>query len=116
MPSDFRAVRFVGAARDELLAFPADARRAAGFQLYRVQCGLDPSDWRPLRSIGPGVREIRVHVPQEYRVVYVASFGEAVYVLHAFRKKSQKTPMTAINLARHRLSDLARARRGRSAN
>jgi phage-related protein len=110
MPGDLKAVRFVGAARLELLAFPADARRAAGFQLYRVQRGLDPSDWKPLRNVGPGVREIRIRVRQEYRVVYVASFGEALYVLHAFVKKSQKTPTSAINLVRRRLADLIRTR------
>ena len=67
------------------------ARRAAGYQLERVQSGLEPADWRPMKGIGAGVCEIRIHGAVEHRVLYVATFPEAVYVLHAFEKKSRRT-------------------------
>ena len=79
-----KAVAWLGNALTDLRAFPADARRDAGFELRRVQQGLDPDDWKPVPSIGPGVREIRIHTGLEHRVFYVARFAEAVYVLHAF--------------------------------
>jgi phage-related protein len=75
-----------------------------------VQQGLTPSDWKPLPSVGPGVMEIRIHTGTEHRVFYVSKFAEAVYVLHAFEKKTQKTPRRDLDLARARLSELVRAR------
>lgn len=67
------------------------ARQDAGHQLDRVQRGLDPTDWKPMKSIGRGVREIRVRHEGQYRVIYFATSHDKVYVLHAFVKKSQKT-------------------------
>lgn len=67
-----------------------------------VQHGLDPSDWKPMMGIGAGVREIRVHGDTERRVLYVAKFERAIYVLHAFEKKSRRTPAAAQSLARAR--------------
>lgn len=93
---------FVGSSLDDLREFPAEARRAAGFELGFVQRGLDPSDWKPMNEVGAGVREIRVHALGEWRVLYVAKFAEAVYVLHAFQKKTQKTRREDIELARKR--------------
>jgi phage-related protein len=93
---------FVGSSRDDLRAFPAEARRAAGFELGFVQRGLEPSDWKPMREVGAGVREIRIHVLGEWRVLYVAKFAKAVFVLHAFQKKTQKTRKEDIALARDR--------------
>jgi phage-related protein len=95
-------LNFVGSSLDDLRNFPDEARRAAGFELRAVQNGLEPSDWRPMRTIGPGVKEIRIHVLGEWRVVYVAVRNDAVYVLHAFQKKSRKTSRQDIDLARHR--------------
>lgn len=89
-------------------AFPAPARQDAGYQLDRVQRGLDPRDWRPVRSVGPGVAEIRIHAGGEYRVLYVSKFEEAVYVLHAFLKKARKTPAREISLGRERYKSLLR--------
>ena len=66
------------------------AKRRAGYELYLVQSGLGPSDWKPMSSVGAGVREIRVRSGREHRVLYVAKFEEGIYVLHAFEKKSQK--------------------------
>ncbi|MEK6302638.1 MAG: type II toxin-antitoxin system RelE/ParE family toxin [Acidobacteriota bacterium] len=92
-------------------AFPAGARQRAGYQLYLVQQGLDPNDWKPLPSVGPGVREIRVHIDGEYRVFYVAKFAEAIYILHAFEKRTRRTRQQAdIELAKKHLSEVTRLR------
>jgi phage-related protein len=94
-----KALNFVGSSLDDLRNFPDDARRAVGFELYSVQCGLELRDWRPMQVVGPGVKEIRIHVLGEWRVIYVANFSGAVYVLHAFQKKNQKTDRRHIDLA-----------------
>lgn len=90
---------FVGSSRDDLRGFPAEARRAAGFELGFVQQGLEPSDWKSMTEVGAGVREIRIHVLGEWRVLYVAKFAKAIFVLHAFRKKTRKTGKEDITLA-----------------
>lgn len=97
-----KALQFVGSSLDELRDFPAEARRQAGFELYAIQRGDNPSDWKPMRSVGPGVREIRIHVLGEWRVLYVAQHADAVYVLHAFQKKTHKTSQRDVDLARRR--------------
>jgi phage-related protein len=107
-----KPIQWLGSSRADLKAFPTDARRVAGFQLHRVQLGSDPNDWRPLRTVGPGVREIRVHTGREHRVVYVATFAEAVYVLHAFAKKTTKTTQRDVRIARDRFQALSAERRG----
>jgi phage-related protein len=101
-----KPLRFVGSSLDDLRDFPAEARRVVGFELHAVQAGLDPSDWKPMPSVGAGVREVRVHVLGEWRVVYVAKLAEAVFVLHAFRKKTQKTSQKDLELARQRLGSI----------
>jgi phage-related protein len=108
-----RALVWLGSSRDDLRAFPADARRLAGFQLRRVQQGLDPIDWKPMPAIGPGVSEVRIHTAVEHRVVYVAKFAEAVYVLHAFEKKSRRTSKRDVDVVRQRLRQLLLQRRSR---
>lgn len=97
-----KSLRFIGSSLDDMRDFPADARRQAGFELDAVQRGLEPSDWKPMTSIGTGVREIRIHVLGEWRVIYVANLADAIYVLHAFQKKTQKTRREDIELARRR--------------
>lgn len=104
---------WLGSALDLLRAFPPPARRAAGYQLRRVQTGLLPSDWKPLPTVGPGVHEIRIHTTAEHRVVYVARFAEAIYVLHAFEKRTPRTRQGDIDLARTRLAELQNHRRQR---
>src|SRR5262245_61048631 len=101
-----RVLVWLGSSRDDVRRFSKDARQLAGFQLRRVQNGLDPNDWKPMPTIGPGVREIRIRTVLEYRVVYLAQFAEAVYVLHAFAKRSRKTPKRDVLLARDRLQQL----------
>ena len=101
---------WLGSSLEDLRAFPDDARRAAGYQLGRVQQGLMPSDWRPMRTVGVGVFEIRVHTGVEHRIFYVAKYEQAIYVLHAFEKRTRHTPQAEISLARKRLADLLRRR------
>ena len=99
---------FLGSAREDLRAFPEDARRGMGFQLDRVQRGREPDDWKPMPSIGTGVREIRFRdVAGAFRVIYVARFEEAIYVLHAFEKKTQQTSRRDLLVAKQRLRAIA---------
>ncbi len=101
-----RSLIFAGSSLDDLRNFPDEARRAAGFELRAIQNGLDPSDWKPVQTIGKGVREIRIPVLGEWRVIYAARFKEAIYVLHAFQKKSRKTSRQDIELARQRYGQI----------
>ena len=107
-----RSVVWLGDSLEAMRAFPDDARRI-GFQLWLVQCGREPSDWKPMPTVSLGVREIRIHTGAEHRVFYIATFGEAVYVLHAFEKRTPRTPKGALDLAKSRLRELVvrRARR-----
>lgn len=106
-------VVFVDNALDEIKGFSRDARREAGYQIDRVQRGDEPTDWKPMASIGPGVREIRIHDSGEYRVIYIAKFADAIYVLHGFEKKTQRTPKQNIALAKQRFRGLIAARKQR---
>lgn len=101
-----KALIWLGSSRADLRAFAALARRLAGFQLRRVQQGLDPDDWKPMQAVGPGVREIRVHLGGAHRVFYVATRPEAVYVLHAFEKRTQKTSARDLRIGRDRFGVL----------
>ena len=83
---------WLGDFREAISGFPDAARQIAGFQLWRVQRGLEPNDWKPMPSVGPGVREIRIHTGAEHRVLYVAKFAKAVYILQAFEKRTRRTP------------------------
>jgi phage-related protein len=101
-------VVFVGGSGDDLRSFPVVARQRAGYQLYLVQMGLDPTDWKPMPSIGSGCREIRVRADRDtYRVIHVASIGDSVYVLHCFQKKSQQTTKADVDLAKQRYRQVA---------
>lgn len=93
-------IRWMGSSYRRLLEFPKSTMRQAGYQLGKVQRGEEPADWKPMQSVGPGAVEIRIHEPHEHRVIYVAKFENAVYVLHAFEKKTQKTPEKDLNIAR----------------
>ncbi len=107
-----KPVHFVGPSREELRQLPEDAREAAGFQLFKVQQGKEPDDWKPIPTIGSGIQEIRVRDQSgPYRVFYVAKFEEAVYVLHVFQKRSQKTARADLELGKTRYADLLKWRR-----
>jgi len=106
-----KPVTFLGDSLEAVRAFPLTARREAGFQLDRVQRGLLPENWKPLKTVGPGVNEIRVRDDAgAFRVLYIASFPEAVYVLHAFQKKTQKTAKDDLDVARVRFKSLRKER------
>ena len=105
-----KRLSFFAGSRNDYLDFPASIRNKAGFQLGRVQRGLDPEDWKPMTSIGSGVKEVRLRDETgAFRVVYVATFAEAVFVLHAFQKKTQTTAKRDIDLAALRFKELARS-------
>src|SRR5262245_10761561 len=107
-----KRVTFHGDSLDRLRDFPADARHDAGHELYQVQQGLDPSDWKPMSTIGPGVREIRIRdASRAYRVIYIATLADAIHVLHAFEKKTQRTARRDLELATARLQQLKRGSR-----
>jgi len=101
-----KPLNFIGSSLEDLRNFPEEARKTAGFELYSVQCGLELSDWKPMLSIGRGVKELRIHVLGEWRIIYVAKFEGAVYVLHSFQKKTQKTTQHDIELARKRFKQI----------
>ena len=83
--------------------FPLDARKVAGQQLRKVQRGDEPDDWKPFEEIGAGTKEIRIKLPDgAFRIMYIAKFSEAVYVLHCFKKKTQKTSPKDKDLAKQR--------------
>ncbi len=103
---------WVGSSKRSLLTTArAQVLHAAGRELERVQRGGDPIDWKPMTSIGRGAREIRVHVQGELRVFYVAAFPEAIYVLHVFDKKTQKTPAHDLTLGKERYRSMMEERR-----
>lgn len=102
---------WLGSSRADIRVFPDAPRQIAGHELFQVQRGLSPSDWKPFGTVGAGVIELRVRVGGAFRVLYIAKFPEAVYVLHAFEKKSRRTRQTDIELARTRFRDLERWRK-----
>lgn len=102
-----KRLEFLGDSLEQLRDFPEAARKQAGVQLHKVQLGLDPSDWKPMTTVGPGVREIRIRDEAgAFRVLYIATQGDAVYVLHAFQKKTQKTAKNDLNLAISRMRQI----------
>lgn len=104
-----KPVQFHGTSLDDLREFPDVARREAGFQIDKLQMGLEPDDWKPMASIGAGAAEIRVREASgAFRVIYVVKFSDAVHVLHAFEKKTTKTARADVDLARKRYLRLAK--------
>lgn len=99
-----KLIQWLGSSRADVRAFPEDARIDAGWQLELLQRGLDPDDWKPMPTIAPGVREIRIREASgAFRIVYLATLEDRVLVLHAFQKKTQATPKKDIELASQRL-------------
>lgn len=104
-----KSVRFRGTALYDLRDFPRDTRREAGYQLDLVQNGQEPDDWKPMNTVGQGVKEIRIRdTAGAFRVIYVARFNDAVFVLHCFQKKTAKTSRADLDLATRRYRDLLR--------
>ena len=106
-----KLITFLGDSLKALRDFPSEARQDAGYQLDLVQRGEQPDDFKPMPAVGVGVEELRIWCGQgTYRVIYLARLPEAVYVLHAFQKKTQATPKAEIGLAAHRYRELMRSR------
>jgi phage-related protein len=101
-----KRIEFVGSSKDDLSSFPLEAKRAVGLELWQVQNGFMPSDFKHMLRVGTGAYEIRVHVLGERRVIYVARKGDVIYVLHAFQKKSAKTSKQDIELAVRRFKQI----------
>lgn len=109
-----KPLHFMGSSHDDLKAFPEEARRDAGFNLDFVQRGFEPENWKPMRTVGPGVNEIRVRdASGAYRVIYLATRPEAVYVLHCFQKKTEKTSQRDIDLAQQRFKAIPKPKQAR---
>ena len=107
-----KPVRFLGGSLKRLHEFPEDAKLDAGYQLDKVQHGHQPDDFKPMPWIGKGVEEIRVRDDSGiYRIIYTARIADAVYVLHAFQKKTQATSKPDIDLAKERYTELMRGRK-----
>jgi phage-related protein len=100
-------IRWHGDTLEQIRGFPDSARQDVGYQLERVQQGLEPRDWKPMSVVGPGVVEIRVHAQNEYRVLYLARRNDVVHVLHAFVKKTRQTRKADIEMARKRFRELS---------
>ena len=104
-----KSLRFFGDSLRCLRDFPKDARHDVGFQLYRVQCGLKPLDFKPMTTIGPGVEQIRVRDESGiYRVIYTARFATHVFFLHAFQNTTRRTSNRDLDVARVRFNGLLR--------
>jgi phage-related protein len=108
-----KPITWMGSSKDDISDFPDPAKERVGYELYKVQEGLLPTDFKPLKDVGDGAYEIREHDDSnnEFRVVYVAKFDESIYVLHAFSKKTQKTRKADINLAETRYRAVLKLRK-----
>ncbi len=106
-----KPLEWIGRSKEDLMDFPDDARRKAGFELRSIQQGDVASDVKPMSTIGKGVEEIRIWTKDTYRVFYVAKFEEAIYVLHAFQKKTQKTSRQDIELGQQRYQQMLQHRK-----
>ena len=118
MPRKPKPLEWIGRAQDELASFPPEARHAAGYALWEVQRGNTPPDWKPMSPVGDGACEIRVRTHAggtvQHRVLYVARFEEAVYVLHAFQKRTRATSQHNIDVGRARYAQMLRERQDRN--
>lgn len=97
-----KGIHWHGDTKKVARTLPEQAKSVLGHELHKLQLGLMPSDWKPMSSIGPGVREIRIHADGEYRAIFLAEFDSQIHVLHVFRKKSRKTAGPDVEIARIR--------------
>jgi len=106
-----KKIIWLGNTHETIKSYPDIIRQEAGYNLDKVQRGMNPYDWKPMSLIGLGVKEIRIHEKNEYRILYVTRFEESIYVLHVFEKKTDQTSMRDINLARKRYKEILEIRR-----
>jgi len=105
-----KPIRFLGASLEDLRGLPTEARRTAGFQLQKIQQGDPPDDWKPMSTVGRGVIECRIREASgAYRLLYLASLPEAIYVLHVFRKTTTQTSKLDVSLGQKRYRELMRS-------
>ncbi len=101
-----KPISFLGDSRDAIRDFPDVPRYRAGVELRAVQNGMEPDNWKPMKTVGPGVREIRIRdATGAFRIIYLATLADRVLVLHAFQKKTQQTAQRDIELATKRLKE-----------
>jgi phage-related protein len=105
-----KPIEWLGDSRDRVRDWPKSVRYRAGLELRALQTGSNASDWKPFTAVGLGVIEIRIRTGDQYRIFTVTKFGNAIVVLHAFMKKSQKTSLADIELARRRYAELKETR------
>ena len=105
-----KPIYWVGSSKIDISNFSEEARRKAGFQLRAVQQGQTPTDFKPMPIVGKGVEEVHIRTDVAYRVFYVAKFEEAVYVLHAFQKKTQKTSKQDLKIGQQRYQEMTQFR------
>lgn len=114
--ADLRPLTWLGDSRDVVRAFPRDVRDRIGAELYRLQIGLEPRDWKPMAAVGPGAREIRVRSGVQFRVIYAWFGGTGIVIAHAFRKTTARTSKPDIDTARRTLRAFADSGPTRSGN
>jgi len=105
-----KEIRWLGSTNRIVREYPVNVRREIGYNLDRIQRGLEPFDWKPLVGVGNGVKEIRIHEENEYRVLFVTKFQEAIYVLHSFVKKTEQTAKKDIDIAKKRYAEILNMR------
>ncbi len=105
-----KRVEWIGSSLHDLRNFPSETQDILGRDLQRVQRGEQPKDYKPMPTVGAGVLEIRSHAKTEHRLMYIAKFAEAIYVLHVFEKRTRKTAQRDIEIARRRLAEVVRQR------
>ena len=109
---DDKEIRWAGSSFDDLIHFPEGPRKEAGYQLSKVQAGLDPDDWKPFNDVGQGTKEVRIKdAAGIFRVMYVAKFEEAIYVLHCFQKKTEATAKKDKDIAEARYRAIVQSRK-----
>ena len=111
-----KEIIWLGSSYQDLLDFSKPAKQMAGYNLDKLQRGKEPQDWKPMNSIGKGVKELRIHCENEYRVIYLAQCSEGIYILHSFAKKTQKTSQKDIDLATKRFKEIPSMQIGRIKN
>lgn len=106
-----KSIVWLSVTYETIKVYPVNVRRETGYNLDKLQRGAEPSDWKPMTKIGPGVKEIRIHEGNEYRILYVTKFKEAIYILHSFVKKTQQTTQKEMNIGRKQYLEMLRMRR-----
>lgn len=109
MTNKKKELKFVGSTQKALQAFPVIARGIAGVQIENLLYGGVPADWKPMKTVGQGVREIRIRDDgNAYRVFYVVVTNDAVYLLHAFQKTTEETEKKDIDKGKTNYKEVMR--------